>query len=243
MPKTLDEQLTKYLTDVHSIEEQALVQLRSAPDIAGDSELARIFEEPLAETEDQERRIRERLAAHSAQPSKLKDAVARAGAVGMLLFARSQPDTPGKLSAHAFSYENMELAAYELLALVADREGDTETATTARSIGRQESAMAARLAANFDRAVEASLRGAGNEDLDERLVKYLADAHAIEAQAIQLLQKGPTIAGQSDLARVFSHHLEETRQQQAAVAKRLEAHGSSPSALKDAALRIGALNW
>src|SRR5207248_336512 len=81
------------------------------------------------------------------------------------------------------------------------------------------------------------------EDLDERLVKYLADAHAIEAQAIQLLQKGPTIAGQSDLARVFSYHLEETRQQQAAVARRLEAHGSSPSALKDAALRIGALNW
>jgi ferritin-like metal-binding protein YciE len=42
MPHTLDEQLTKYLSDVHSIEEQALQQLRSAPKIAGDEELARM---------------------------------------------------------------------------------------------------------------------------------------------------------------------------------------------------------
>jgi ferritin-like metal-binding protein YciE len=43
MPTTLDEQLTKYLTDVHSIEEQALQQLRTAPKIASDEELARVF--------------------------------------------------------------------------------------------------------------------------------------------------------------------------------------------------------
>jgi hypothetical protein len=30
------EQLVKYLTDAHSVEEQALAQLRTAPDIAGD---------------------------------------------------------------------------------------------------------------------------------------------------------------------------------------------------------------
>ena len=43
MPENLDDQLTKYLTDAHSIEEQALVQLRRAPDIAGDPALARVF--------------------------------------------------------------------------------------------------------------------------------------------------------------------------------------------------------
>jgi ferritin-like metal-binding protein YciE len=242
MPSTLDEQLTKYLTDVHSIEAQALAQLRAAPKIAGDEELARVFTEHLEETEDQERRVRERLEARSASPSKVKDVVAWVGGAGMIVFAKANPDTPGKLTAHAFSYEHMELAAYDLLANVAERAGDQETVEVARSIREQESAMAERLAANFDRAVEASLRDVGSDDIGEQLVKYLADAHAIEAQAIQLLEKGPAIAGESDLAKVFSDHLEETRSQQAAVEARLEAHGAGPSALQDALMRVGALN-
>ena len=53
---TLAEQLTKYLTDAHSIEVQALAQLRTAPDIAGDPELAASFREHLEETEEHERR-------------------------------------------------------------------------------------------------------------------------------------------------------------------------------------------
>lgn len=140
--------------------------------------------------------MHERLEARGAAPSKTKDPVARAGGIGMLLFARSQPDTPGKLTAHAFSYEHMEIAAYDLLALIADRAGDRETAHVARSIREQKSDMAVRLAAGFDRAVEASPSG--------ELPDYLADAHAIEGQAIELLEKGQGVAGQSDLAGVFS---------------------------------------
>jgi ferritin-like metal-binding protein YciE len=158
----------------------------------------------------------------------------------MILFARSQPDTPGKLTAHAYSYEHMELAAYDLLALVAEHAGDKQTVAMARQIREQEAAMAKRLAANFDRAVDRSLEGV--DDLEDQLVKYLADAHAIEAQAIQLLESGPKIAGDSGLARVMSEHLEETRRQQEAVGKRLEAHDSSRSALKDALLRVGGMN-
>jgi ferritin-like metal-binding protein YciE len=242
MPSTLDEQFTKYLTDVHSIEEQALAQLRAAPKIAGDEELAHVFREHLEETEDQERRVRERLAARGAAPSRAKDVIAWAGGKGMILFARANPDTPGKLTAHAFSYEHMELAAYDLLAIVADRAGDAETAEVARAIREQESAMAERLAANFDRAVEASLRDVASDDLGEQLVKYLADAHAIEAQAMGLLERGTAIAGEPELAKVFSDHLEETRSQQAAVEARLEAHGAGPNAVQDAAMRVGALN-
>jgi ferritin-like metal-binding protein YciE len=241
MPRTLDEQLTKYLTDVHSIEEQALQQLRTAPKIAGDDELARVFREHLAETEGQERRVGERLRARGADPSKTKDRVARAGGVGMLLFARSQPDTPGKLVAHAYSYEHMEIAAYELLAIVADRAGDQDSAGVARSIRAQESAMAVRLEERFDLAVDASLRDDG-EDARKQLMHYLADAHAIEWQAIQLLEKCQRIAGQPDLARVFSDHLDETRSHQSIVRARLDEHGSDPSRLKDAVMRVGGLN-
>jgi ferritin-like metal-binding protein YciE len=242
MPDTIEEQLVKHLTDAHSIEEQALQQMRVAPRLSGDSELAQAFREHLRETEDQERRVRARLEAHGADPSKVKDLMARAGGVGMVMFARSQPDTPGKLTSHAYSYEHMEMAAYDLLALVAERAGDAETAETARSIREQEAAMADRLAARFDRAVEASLRTVGPDDLGDQLNKYLADAHAIEAQALQLLALGPKIAGESGLASVLSRHLDETRAQQEAVRERLRVRGGRPSRFKDFALRGGGVN-
>jgi ferritin-like metal-binding protein YciE len=245
MPANLEEQLTKYLTDAHAIEEQALPQMRAAPDLAGDPELSRAFREHLAETEEQERLVRARLEARDAAPSKLKDLVARAGAFPFVLFAKSQPDTPGKLVAHAHSYEAMELAAYEFLRRVAERAGDQETAAMATTIADQERAMRDRLAAGFDRAVEASLvaKGVSGAEVAEHVVKYLTDAHAIESQAIQLLERAPKIAGDAELARLYEEHLAETRDQQRRVAQRLEALGGSPSKLKDGAMRLGALNW
>jgi ferritin-like metal-binding protein YciE len=242
MPETLDEQLTKHLTDAHSIEVQALLQMRVAPRMARDPQLARAFREHIVETEEQERLVRERLAARGADPSRLKDIAGRAGGVGMVLFARTQPDTPGKLVAHAYSYEHMELAAYELLSIVAERAGDSETAAVARSIGEQEAAMAERLAAGFDRAVEASLREVAADDVGRQLGSYLADAFAIESQALQLLEQGEAIAGESELSKVFSDHLEETRSQQAAVRARIEARGERPSRFKSVLLRIGGVN-
>jgi ferritin-like metal-binding protein YciE len=241
-PETIDEQLVKHLTDVHSIEEQALQQMRVAPRLAHDPELAQAFREHIGETKEHERRVRARLEARGADPSKVKDLVARAGGVGMVLFARSQPDTPGKLTAHAFAYEHMEMAAYDLLALVAERAGDGETVEMARSIREQEAAMGERLSSRFDRAVEASLREVGPDDLDDQLNKYLADAHAIEVQAVQLLSLGPKVAGEFVLAGVLSMHLDETRAQQEAVRERLRERGGRPSRFKDIALRGGGVN-
>src|SRR5215211_5266879 len=183
----LREQLVKYLTDAHSIEEQALPQLRAAPKIAGDERLAETFREHEAETEEQRRLVRERLDALGGSPAKLKDAVMKAGGAGFALFAASQPDTPGKLTAHAYSFEHLELASYELLLRVAERAGDSETAEVARRIRDQELAMAERIEASFDRTVEASLRDQSPDDMNEQVVKYLSDAHAIEGQSIQLL--------------------------------------------------------
>jgi ferritin-like metal-binding protein YciE len=103
--------------------------------------------------------------------------------------------------------------------------------------------MGERLAAGFDRAVEASLAKVRPDDLDEQLSKYLADAHAIEAQAIKLLEKAPGSAEDPELARLFSEHLQETREHQRLVAERLDARGVGPSGVKDAAMRAGALSW
>jgi ferritin-like metal-binding protein YciE len=112
-PRTIDEQLDKYLADAHSIEEQALTQLRRAPDIAGDERLAAAFQRHLAETNAHEDRIRRPLEARAADASAIKDIAGKAGGLGMVAFAKANPDTPGRLTAHAFSYEHMEIAASE----------------------------------------------------------------------------------------------------------------------------------
>ncbi len=243
MASEIHEQLTKYLTDAHSIEEQALAQLRDAPDHAGDPELAQAFREHLTETEGHERTIRSLLEARSAKPSRVKDTVMSLGGKGFLLFARLQPDTPGKLAAHALSYEALELASYELLSRVAERAGEDEVAEAAQRIRDEERQMMERLESGFDRSVEASLRDLQPDDLREQLRKYLADAHAIEEQAIGLLERAPDIAGSPTLAELYADHLAETRDHAELVAARLKALGGDTSTLKDAALRLGALNW
>jgi ferritin-like metal-binding protein YciE len=237
-----EEQLVKYLADAHSVEEQALTQLRLAPRIAGSGELSRIFREHLAETERHERLVRERLEAHEADPSRLKDLAGKAGGFGMALFAKVQPDTPGKLTAHAFSYEHMEVATYELLERAARAAGDEETAAVAKEICAEEREMAARLERSFDRAVESSLREQAPEDLEAQLVKYLTDAHSIEGQAIKLLEGGEKLVEDEAFAAALRSHLAETRRHEERVTERLHAHGAHPSKIKDAALRMGGLN-
>ena len=239
----IQEQLDKYLADAHSIEEQALIQMRLAPRLAGSQPLSNAFREHLTETERHEQLVRDRLEALGASPSKLKDAAGYGSGKAFVLFACSQPDTTGKLTTHALSYEHMEWAAYELLMRIARRADDEETAALAERIRDEEAAMAERLEQSFDRAVEASLREQDPDDLDKQLRKYLSDAHAIENQAIQLLSKGEKIAGDPVLAQLYDEHLGETREHAATIERLLEARDGSTNAIKDAAMRLGALNW
>lgn len=240
---SLHEQLHKYLTDCHSIETQALAQLKRAPGIAGGPELAEMYAEHARETEEHKRLIEERLEAHGESPNRLKDVAGQVSGVAMVLFAKFNPDSPGKLAAHAHSYEAMEEAAYEYLWRVAERAGDQETADVARTILEQEKAMKGRIFDHFDATVEASLREKGADDIREELVGYLADAHAIEAQAIQMLEAAPKIVGDvPDLEKLFEEHLQETRAQQEILEARLDAHDASANKLQDAALRLGGLN-
>jgi len=242
MPDTTTEQLTAYLSDAHSIEEQALAQLRDAPDIAGDDSLETAFRDHLLETEEHERRIRWLLEGRDAGPSRFKDLVMKLGGKGFILFARANPDTPGKLLSHALSYEALEEASYALLGAVATTAGEPRVVETAERIEAQERAMRERLEGSFEAGVESSLRALGDVDLNEQVGKYLADAHAIEEQAIQMLERAAE-RDDGSLAAVYRTHLEETRVQAAELEARLNGIGRDPSTMKDTLMRMGAVNW
>jgi ferritin-like metal-binding protein YciE len=239
----IQQQLDKYLADAHSIEEQALAQLRKAPNFAANPQFAQTLSDHLTETERHEELIRRRLDERGAGQSRFKDLIMAATGVGFALFAKLQPDSPGKLAAHAYSYEHLEVASYELLIRVAERARDAETAAIARTIRDEEQRAGERIAESFDAVAEASLLVTGTSDPGQALITYLSEAHALEAQAIQLLEGGSKSAGDEVLERLFAEHLEESREHQSLVEQRLQAHEGGPSAIKDAALRLGAVNW
>jgi ferritin-like metal-binding protein YciE len=150
-----------YLADAHAIEALAIELLSKGEDIAGDPELARLYAEHLEETRDQQALVRERLEALGGSPTPLKDAGMRVGALNWGAFFAAQPDTPGELAAFAFAFEHLEIGGYEQLRRVAERAGDQATVAAAEQILVQERAAAAKIAGQWDRAVDASLRAVG----------------------------------------------------------------------------------
>lgn len=170
--------------------------------------------------------------------------VLRAAGEGFVWFARSQPDSTGKLASHALSYEALEWASYDLLARTAEVAGEEEVARVAREIRENERAMMDRIETSFDRTADRSLEEATRDDLRDLLGTYLADAHAIENQSIQLLESGKEmVEDYPTLHALFAEHLDESRAQKAILEERLDAVGASPSLLKDAVMRLGALDW
>jgi ferritin-like metal-binding protein YciE len=139
------EKLIEYLTDVHSTEQNAIAQLRTGVDTAGQPDLVAAFREHLAETERHEQLVSERLEALGASPSKLKDLAQKGGAMATGALAKSAPDTTGKLAIQAFAFEHLEIASYRMLRVVAEEAGDQETVRVAEQILAEEEAAASKL--------------------------------------------------------------------------------------------------
>jgi ferritin-like metal-binding protein YciE len=241
--RTPHEQLVHFLSDMYSVEQQALAQLVSAPEIAGDPELAEDFRHHYTETEQQADVILHRLKAVGGWPSRVKDAAMRLGGKGFLLFAKAMPETPGRLVDHAYSYEAMEWAGYQMLLRFAERAGDRATMETAKAIGLQERAMMDRLERGFDAAEEASHAMETQQGVADHLRKHLAEVHAFECQGMQLFAKSEDIAGSRRLETVYARVLDETRKHARLVESRLGSLDSGPSKLKDTTLSVGGLNW
>ncbi len=243
MSRTPQNQVTHFISDLYSMELQALAQLETAPDLAGDPGLAADFRQHFAETEQQASLVRNRMEALGESPSRVKDAVMKLGGKGFLLFAKAQTETPGRLLAHAYAYEAMEWAGYAVLLRMAQITGDAETASLAKSIQTEERKMMKRLEGRFDGAERASHSDTPAEDMDDHVSKHLAEAHALLAQSIELLGKGADKSGDPELDTLYSMHLSRTRTLQLLTEQRLQALGAKPSAFQDAAMKLGGLNW
>jgi ferritin-like metal-binding protein YciE len=241
--RTPREQLSHFLSDMYSVEQQAIAQMVTAPELVGDPTLAADFRQHYFETREQARLVRERLEAHGRSASAIKNAIMKLGGKGFLLFARAMPETPGRLVVHAYSYEAMEWAGYEMLIRFAERAGDLNTVETARIIRDQEGIMMERLERGFDAAEEVSHAGLAKDKLPGHLLRHLAEVHAFERQNIQLLKKSERIAGNAQIMALYGHQLEQLGRHKQLVEQRLAVLGSEPSKLEDAALALGGVNW
>jgi ferritin-like metal-binding protein YciE len=174
--KVIDEQLIKYLTDAHAIEEQSLGVLRRARRSSARADLREIYEQQLVRAELHRELLEARLQAHGAKSSALKDAAMRLGAFNWGLIFQAQPDTPGKATTFAFALTHLKIAGYELLKRVAARAGDEATVAVAERVLAEERDGASRLSASFDTAAEASFdaREAPRPSTEHVLLRALA---------------------------------------------------------------------
>lgn len=159
--ETLDAQLVKHLDEAVAMEENVKRMLDGIIAGVDDPQLVDLFEHHRHETEEHSRRLRERLAAHGATPSTVREAAGVLGALMKMPLDLVRGEKAGRSARDAFAAEHMEIASYQLLERVAQRAGDTETAEAARQIRAEEEAMARRLEEHWDLFAELSLRREG----------------------------------------------------------------------------------
>jgi ferritin-like metal-binding protein YciE len=159
--KQLEKQLISYLTDVHSLEQNAIAQLQTGAQQAGEPALRAAFEEHLAETQEHERLVSECLSSYGESPSTVKDLAQKGSAAITGLAAKAAPDTTGKLAIQAYAFEHMEIASYRMLSVVAERAGDQRTLEVAQRILAQEQEAASKLEELLAPVAEYDLREMG----------------------------------------------------------------------------------
>jgi ferritin-like metal-binding protein YciE len=161
MADELDAQLVKHIDEALAMEQNVLRMLEGMISTTEDPEIKRELQQHRVETQTHADRMEKRLQAHGASPSMVREAGGILGALMKSVVDLARPEKAGRNARDGYATEHMEIASYELLARIADRAGDEETATAAREIIREEQAMAKKIEQNWDRFAELSLREQG----------------------------------------------------------------------------------
>jgi ferritin-like metal-binding protein YciE len=157
----LDAQLVKHIDEAYAMEQSVLRLLDGLIATTDDAQIVRELEHHRIQTEGHAERMKQRLAAHDATPSIVKEVGGILGSLAKLPLDLVRGEKGGRNARDAYATEHMEIAAYELLARIADRAADAETAAAAREIIADEREMAATIEANWDTFASLSLSEAG----------------------------------------------------------------------------------
>jgi ferritin-like metal-binding protein YciE len=243
MSDTTTDQLRHFLSDLYSLELQDFTQLESAPELAGTPTLADALRSHRRTTERQIERLETRLAAIGGSASAVKDSVMKLGGKGFLLFARVQSETPGRLLVHSYAYEAMARGAYAMLTRLSEIAGDPATTEIARTGLGEEEAVLTRMDHAFAPVEHLAHDGLPEGKLRDHLVRHLAELHALVTQSEKLLDQGASETDDEVLAEAYRDGLERTQLDLTALEQQLKALDSSPSLIKDTAMKLGGMNW
>lgn len=157
----VEEQLVEYIKEAHAMEENVLQMLDSMIGTTSDPEIKEMLEHHHEETEQQSRRLEDCLDSYNTTPSTTKEVASKVGSAMKGLVDSVRDEKPGKNARDAFATEALEIASYELLERWANRAGDQRVAQVARTNRDQEVAMARKIASNWDRFVDETIREEG----------------------------------------------------------------------------------
>ena len=157
----LKEQLVKHIDEACAMEQNVLRMLDGMIETTEDEEIKSELREHKLETERHADRMRQRLEAHGASPSIVKEAGGIAGALMKSVADLARSEKAGRNARDGYTTEHMEIAAYQLLKRIAQKAGDEETAEVARENRKDEEAMAKKLDAHWDKFAELSLKEQG----------------------------------------------------------------------------------
>jgi ferritin-like metal-binding protein YciE len=156
MGEDITSELVDALADAHAMEKQSLTTLMAAKKVAGDPQLEALYAGHIVETERHVELVEARLEAHDESRSLMKDLAGRVSALALGTGVVAQKNTPVKLVAVAYGYENYEVASYELLRKIAERAGDSETVEMCDRILVNERQAVEKLGASYDLALQAA---------------------------------------------------------------------------------------
>ncbi len=161
MAGQMTEQLIKHIDEAHAMEQNVLRMLDGMISTTDDPEILDALEHHKLQTQGHADRMAQRLEAHDASPSMVRQAGGILQALAKLPLDLVRGEKAGRNARDGFATEHLEIASYELLRRVAEKAGDDETAQAATEIILEEKAMADVLSQNWDKFAELSLQEEG----------------------------------------------------------------------------------
>jgi ferritin-like metal-binding protein YciE len=155
------QQLVKHIDEAYAMEQNVARMLDGMIQTTDDPQILDLLEHHKAETQAQAQRLKERIEAHGASPSLVREAGGILGALAKLPLDLVRTEKAGRNARDGYATEHMEIAAYQLLERIARNAGDHETVAVAKLNRGEEEAMARKLEGLWDRFAELSLEEEG----------------------------------------------------------------------------------